>query len=189
MIEFFVFCNVQEAVKRNYEPDGTDILLLGAVNHAVRANQMYLTKADSAEDFFQHQSSTKALEQLLINSAKNENTFYGVLCRYIDRRGFKSDAEFYNMLNIPRQIFSRLRSGDKVPSKQNVLLMIAGLKLGYEQAVELLNLAGYAFRKSEKRDIIISYVIQNYDYDIDFIDDLLIYCGEKPLRGVRGDFL
>ena len=107
-----------------------------------------------------------------------ENPFYEKVCNYIDKQGFKSDADFYNSIGMPRQLFARLRDPNASLSKKTALWVIVGLKLSYEESDALLSRAGYSFRKNDKRDVVISYILRNSSpCDIFTINEILDHFG------------
>lgn len=103
------------------------------------------------------------------------------ICRHLDRLGYKSDADFYNSISMPRQQFSRLRDANSTLSKKTVLWIIVGLKLDYVQACDLLQKAGYNFRKNDMRDVVLTYIFRNTTYDLDTVNLILDHFGIAPL--------
>lgn len=93
-------------------------------------------------------------------------TFQDVLFGFIDQRGMK-DSEVYNACLVGRDTFSHIRKGDKGVSKRTVKQLCFGLKLTYDEAVVLMESAGYAFSKSNLADVIVEYYLKNSIYDID----------------------
>lgn len=117
-----------------------------------------------------------------IKKAKAEgNPFYQTICDHIDRLGYKSDADFYNSINMPRQQFSRLRDASNTLSKKTVLWIIVALRLDYDQAADLLQKAGYRFRKGDMRDVILMYIFRNTTYDLYEVNQVLEHFGLAPL--------
>ena len=105
--------------------------------------------ASQAKVTCQLDTMKKALEAQLDNTMHKDNPFYKALCLHLDRLGYKSDAEFYNKIGMPRQQFSRLRDAGNNLSKKAVLWIVVGLRLDYSQACDLLQKAGYHFRKND----------------------------------------
>lgn len=116
----------------------------------------------------------------VINEKHSGNPFYEKVCMFIDEAGYKSDSEFYNAIGMPRQLFARLRDSKASLRKKTVLWIIIGLKLDYNNAKELLALAGYSFRKNDKKDVIISYILRSCPYDIFTVNEILDYFGLEP---------
>lgn len=117
-----------------------------------------------------------------IKKEEVSQNFYSKLCEHIDRRGYKSDAEFYKAAGISRQVFSRLRNANNaLPSKHNIIAMAVELRLSESEALELLNLAGYTFQSNKKRDVIIRFFFKEQQFDHFMIDSTLDHFGEEPL--------
>ena len=116
-----------------------------------------------------------------INAIKYENPLYRSICVYMERIGFITDAEFYNSIGMPRQLFAKLRDGRNTLSKKTVLWIVVGLKLNYHQANDLLHKAGYSFRKGDLRDVILTYIFRNTDYDLWGVNEILDYFGLEPV--------
>ena len=120
------------------------------------------------------------IEKSVLRSSAMLNPFYDMVCHYIDDHGYKSDSAFYNAIGMPRQLFARMRDPEASLSKKTVLWIIIGLKLDYHAASKLLSLAGFSFKKNSKKDVIISYIIRNTDYDIFSVNEILEHFGEEP---------
>lgn len=108
-------------------------------------------------------------------------SFYQLLAAEIQKRGYPSDAAYYEKIHFSRQLFSKLRKPDYTLSKNNVLWLTAGLALDYWDTVRLLDAAGYTFRKNSRRDTIVAYVIRNGKYTLDSLNEMLFFFGEAPL--------
>lgn len=115
----------------------------------------------------------QSIEQLLHEARRQNNPFYADVCKYMDRLGFKTDADFYNSISMPRQQFARLRDAGHVLSKKTVLWIIVGLRLNYAEASDLLQKAGYNFRKNDARDVVLAYIFRNTAYDLDLVNRVL----------------
>lgn len=123
----------------------------------------------------------RKLETHLKDAKHGGNPFYESICRHLDRLGYKSDADFYNAIGMPRQQFSRLRDANSTLSKKTVLWIIVGLKLDYVQACDLLQKGGYHFRKNDMRDVILTYIFRNTTYDLNTVNLILDHFGIAPL--------
>lgn len=123
----------------------------------------------------------RPLEAHLRDAQHGGNPFYEAICKHLDRLGYKSDADFYNSISMPRQQFSRLRDVNSTLSKKTVLWIIVGLKLDYVQARDMLQKGGYTFRKNDMRDVILTYIFRNTTYDLDTVNLILDHFGIEPL--------
>lgn len=124
------------------------------------------------------------LEQELGEKCVFSRSFYAKLCKYIDRREYKNDAEFYRAVGISRQSFSRIRNAKNagvLPSKRSIIVMAVELRLSEEEAIQLLNLAGYTFQDNKQSDVIMRFFFKEKCFDRFVIDHTLTYFGESPL--------
>ena len=92
-------------------------------------------------------------------------SFQEVLFDFIDRRGMK-DSDVYNSCLVGRDTFSLIRNGKRNVSKKTVRQLCFGLRLSYEEAVVLMESAGYAFSNNNLTDVIVSFYLKNKEYDI-----------------------
>ena len=107
------------------------------------------------------------------------HSFQDVLFDFIKQRGMK-DPEVYKASQIGRDTFSLICSGKRSASKRTVRQLCFGLKLSYEEAVILMESAGYAFSKNNLTDMIVSYYLKNKEYDI-FEANATLYENEAEL--------
>ncbi|MCH5187042.1 MAG: hypothetical protein J1F63_01465 [Oscillospiraceae bacterium] len=129
---------------------------------------------------YDEEQTIQRLEHMIAESEKSGNELYMLLCKYMMEKGFETDADFYNHIMMPRQNFARIRDKRNTLGKHSILWIIVGLKLNYYQAEGVLKTAGYAFKKDDKRDAIISYIIKNVaNYDLDMVNDVLYHFGLK----------
>ncbi|MCQ2452961.1 MAG: macro domain-containing protein [Clostridia bacterium] len=120
------------------------------------------------------------LEELL--DQKNE-TFQQCLFRMIDERGLK-DSDVYTKANIDRKHFSKIRCNpDYHPKKKTAVALAIALELSMEETVELLSKAEWALSSSSKFDIIVSYFIQNKNYDILWAINPVLFKYNQPTLG------
>lgn len=130
----------------------------------------------------QDDGTIRTIGNMLRESEQSGNVLYQQICEYMLQKGFKTDADFYNSISMSRQSFARIRNKSKSIGKHTVLWIIVGLGLDYFQAVKLLATAGYAFKSTDKRDMILSYILQNVsDYTLADVNDILYHFGLKLL--------
>lgn len=94
-----------------------------------------------------------------------------------------SETDCYKRANIDRRLFSKIRSDDNYqPSKNTVFALIFGLKLGFTDAENLLDAAGYAFSHSRKTDILVEFLVKKGIHDLATVNEVL-HKYECPLIG------
>ncbi len=123
----------------------------------------------------------ESIEEYVKERKCASESFYQYLAKLIDEKGFESDAQFYNSIGMSRQTFAKIRKSRNGISRNHAILMAVGLRLDYQETVAFLSHAGYAFRKGDMRESIISYVMRNYQYDLMMMEEILASFGEKPL--------
>lgn len=100
-------------------------------------------------------------------------TFQEKLLEYIDRMGIK-DSEFYNSLNLSKQMFSKLRSNKFYqPSRNTVMASCIRLRLNLTEANDLMGRAGFAFSPNNKADMVVKGCIEHKIYDVELVEDYL----------------
>ena len=109
--------------------------------------------------------------QAYLNQNKSKN-FSELLFSYIDETGCK-DSEIYKKVDIDRKLFSKIRCGDYIPKRSNVIKLCLSLRLDKVKFNNLLNSAGYSLNNNTDYDLIISYCIENNIYDFNIINDYL----------------
>lgn len=112
---------------------------------------------------------------------KRQDSFYQLLVKLIEKKGYRTDADYYNMLCFSRQTFSRLRNPNYKLSRENALWLTLGLAPDYWEGTELLRAAGFSLRKSDRREYIILYVMKNGPYTLQELNEMLVYFEEEPI--------
>ena len=112
---------------------------------------------------------------------EKEETFSATLLKLIDEKGLK-DSEVYKKANIDRRLFSKIRGDENyMPSKKTAISFCMALQLNIEEADMLLKTAGYTLSASSRFDLIIRYLIENQEYNIQFANIVLTDYGEDTL--------
>ncbi len=109
-------------------------------------------------------------------------TFSEMMTRLVEESGEKNSA-VYNRAQIDRQLFSRIKKNkDYQPSKDTAVALALALKLKFDKAKDFLASAGYTLTKS-KRDLIISFFIENEIFDTNLLNDYLYEYNQPLLLG------
>ena len=121
----------------------------------------------------------KSLEEILDDTGE---TFQQKLFHLIDESGM-DDVTVYKKANISKQHFSKIKSNeDYTPKKKTAVAFAIALQLDKKETEDLLMRAGYALSPSSKFDLIISYFIDNRDYNLYKINCALFDYGQ-PILG------
>ena len=109
-----------------------------------------------------------------------DETFSQRLIRMIRERHM-TEAEAYKKAYVDRRHFAKIKKDDYyMPNKKTVLAFAIALELSLDETKDLLRSAGYALSRSSKFDIIIVYFLENKNYDMFEINDVL-YEYDQPI--------
>jgi len=129
-------------------------------------------------DFLQKREQSLDIDKVLEQKAE---TFSAMLLRLIDEKELK-DSDVYKRANIDRRLFSKIRGDeDYVPSKKTAISFCLALQLEMDEARKLLETAGYALSASSRFDLIIMYLIEHREFNIQFANIVLDDYGEGTL--------
>jgi len=110
-----------------------------------------------------------------------EMTFVDKLLDYISEKNLK-DTQVYKAAHMDRKLFSKIASKrDYTPSKDSCLALCFALHLSLDDTKDMLQRAEHALTHSNKRDIVIEYLIQEQVYDLFEVDEVLYRLGMKTL--------
>lgn len=111
-----------------------------------------------------------------------DESFAQTVLRLIDERGM-TDAEVYKRANMSRQLFAKIRKDDDYrPTKKTACALAFALGLSYEDALALLERAGFTLSHSSKFDVIVEFFLLNGIHDIHQIN-LALYEFDQQLLG------
>lgn len=109
------------------------------------------------------------------------DTFSQTVFNYIKNKNL-DEVDVYNNAHIDRRLFSKIRSNnDFKPSKKTAISLCFGLKLNLDEALDLLEKAGYILSHSSKFDLIVEYFLIKKVYDLIILNQVLIEYNEQPL--------
>ena len=110
---------------------------------------------------------------------KEGETFSEMMMRLVEESGEKNSA-VYKRAQIDRRLFSRIKLNKNYqPSKDTAVALALALKLDVDTAKDFLAAAGYTLTKS-KRDLIITFFIENEIFDTALLNDYL-YEYKQPI--------
>ena len=120
-----------------------------------------------------------SLEELL---QQKEMTFSEALLDWLIRKDI-NDPDVYKKANIDRKLFSKIRKNpDYKPKKSTAIALALALELDLEETKEFIGRAGYALTHSSKYDIIIEFFINQKNYNVFEINEVL-FAYNYPLIG------
>ena len=112
-----------------------------------------------------------------------DETFSEKMTRLVEESGEKNSV-IYKRAQIDRQLFSRIKKNkDYRPSKDTAVALALALKLNLTKAKDFLASAGYALTNSSKRDVIISFFLENEIFDTYLLNDYLYEYNQPILFG------
>jgi O-acetyl-ADP-ribose deacetylase (regulator of RNase III) len=156
-----------------------------SIKSYIETNQIeksYLNRRIYSANYLKSDESPqlKKLEDIM---DRLDDTFAESLFHLIDERGL-DDISVYKKANIDRRLFSKIKSNlDYQPSKLTAVAFAIALELSLDETKDLLAKAGYALSESSKFDLIIQYFIENENYDLYEINQVLFTFNQKLLGG------
>jgi hypothetical protein len=112
-------------------------------------------------------------------------SFSELLFKFIDDRQL-NEVELYQHVGVSKSVFSKIRTDDDYqPDKDTVFKFAIGLQLNLEDGIEFLASAGFNFKVSSHRDLVIRHCLSLRKYGLMMVDDLLIQFNEKPLFSLK----
>lgn len=144
-------------------------------SHLVNVRFFFVTE-------FMSSPNTQELEEFI--NKNRQPTFSQVLFRLIDEKGAK-DSEIYKKAGIDRRHFSKIRSNhDYRPGRNTVITLAFALELSQNETARLLSSAGYSLSDSDTSDLIIQFFLKKKIFDIDDVNQALVFFSLKPLMGI-----
>lgn len=111
-----------------------------------------------------------------------DESFAQTVLRLIDERGM-TDVEVYKRANMSRQLFAKIRRDDGYrPTKRTACALAFALGLNHEDALALLERAGFTLSHSSKFDVIVEFFLVRGIHDIFQVNEAL-YAFDQQLLG------
>ena len=121
--------------------------------------------------------SNRKIDDLM---SQMDETFSQRLLRMIKERKM-SESEAYKKAFVDRRHFAKIKKDEYyAPSKKTVLAFAIALELTLDETKYLLRSAGYALSRSSKFDIIVVYFLENRNYNMFDINEVL-YEYDQPI--------
>lgn len=91
-------------------------------------------------------------------------------------------ADFYKAAELDKRVYSSMkRDYCYTPSRATAIKCCFALHLSYQDAEQLLKLAGYSLSPGQSKDLALRFCLENGIYDIANVNYLLDALGETPL--------
>ncbi len=111
-----------------------------------------------------------------------EAGFAEALFKYIDAKGL-TDPQVYKRANLDRKLFSKIRKNKNYkPSKNTALALAIALELNLDETKDFIGKAGFALTRSSKTDLIVEFFIEQHNYDVLELNEVL-FRFEEPVLG------
>lgn len=88
--------------------------------------------------------------------------------------------DVYKPGNIDRRVFAKIYNvNDYIPHKETIVAFAFAMKLTKEKIQDLLGAAGLTLGRSTLFDVIVSYFLEKGIYDIDIVNEALLYYNQN----------
>ena len=161
---------IARLVRRDYRPEHTVL----ESTHPLLAD----------DDIIEEPKLTNRLHSMVnanIIHFKKGLSFSEMLFKFINDKDI-DQVKLYQHVMVSRSVFSKIRSSDTYqPDKDTVFKFAIGLRLNLEEGITFLASAGFNFKLSSNRDLIIRHCLELAKFDLIMVDQLLVDFKEKPL--------
>jgi hypothetical protein len=161
---------IARLVRRDYRPEPT----VSQSTHPLLAD----------DDIIEEPKLTNRLHSMVnanIIHFKKGLSFSEMLFKFINDKDI-DQVKLYQHVMVSRSVFSKIRSSDTYqPDKDTVFKFAIGLRLNLEEGITFLASAGFNFKLSSNRDLIIRHCLELAKFDLIMVDQLLVDFKEKPL--------
>lgn len=152
------------------------------LNHSPLIKQMSYIAAASFHPVLNHPSKAKDSKRIEARRMEEKGPSFIEYLYTLLRKYNYSDVECYTSSNLDRRLFAKFRKNGYTPNKLTIFALIIGCKLSLEEAIKLLEIAGYAFSPSLELDRFIKQRVIRQDYsNIHEVNLALFNLGLPPL--------
>lgn len=150
------------------------------LRHLLVIDEPVMMRKSVSMDRMHDQVEHYAINKVIAIDAEFQ-TFQERLFELIDKNDYK-ETDVYKRANISRKLFSKIRSDRlHIPKKSTVIALVFALRLEIDEAIELLQSAGYYLAEGIEYDRIIRFFLEKHIYDVIDINISLYEYGYKPL--------
>ncbi len=161
---------IARLVRRDYRPEPT----VSQSTHPLLADDDIFEKPKFINRLHDHVDAN-------ILHFKKGLSFSEMLFKFINDKKM-DEVKLYQHVMVSRSVFSKIRSSDTYqPDKDTVFKFAIGLRLNLEEGITFLASAGFNFKLSSNRDLIIRHCLELAKFDLIMVDQLLVDFKEKPL--------
>ena len=152
------------------------------LNHSPLLKQMSYMMEASFHPVLNHPSKAKDSKRIEARRIEEKGPSFIDYLYTLLRKYNYSDVECYTFSNLDRRLFAKFRKAGYMPNKLTIFALIIGCKLSLNEAIKLLEIAGYAFSPSLELDLFIKQRVIRQDYsNIHEVNLALFNLGLPPL--------
>ena len=153
-----------------------------ALNHSPLLRHMSFTAEASFHSVLNHPSKAKDSKRIEARKIEEKGPSFIDYLYTLLRKYNLSDVECYTSSNLDRRLFAKFRKNGYMPNKLTIFALIIGCKFTLNEAIKLLEIAGYAFCPSLELDLFIKQRVIRQDYSsIHEVNLALFNLGLPPL--------
>ncbi len=182
-----LFTSVTSFIDDKYTGEYTDYYSESITNEDIETGRVLFQRNNLRDTRVKQRSphrtgTTKSKRSLYDLMDALDDTFSQALLRLIQEKG-KTESQVYKKANVDRKLFSKIRTNENYkPSKITAISFAIALELNLDETKDFIARAGFALSHSNKFDIIIEYFIEQKNYNVFEINEVL-FAFEQNLLG------